>query len=558
MLETRYLSRDLFALALLTATLYVAVAIGTYDPGDPVFSFYSLTDQPTYAVLPTPTSIHNTGGRCGALTAHWLLSAFGLGAYYMLFSAAALSAWLLARKQVRERWQRLFGWALTLLAFCSLAALLSPGWGTLPMIGPGGYLGATGKAVLVEHFATLGAYLIALSVFLCGQMLCTEYAFVRMLYWSTVAPALGISRRVRKPRATALSVQALDKPARKIAFHPEQSLLTPDAEEQEEEEEEAEDEESAESTGEEPAIRIAGKAPKPAVKPAADKPEPKPVVKPAPTLPRPPEVKAPAAVTPAAAPSAVIAVATKHSPQAPSDSAESSAPRVKGPSTKDDRQKVREELDAASHTDSRFEYQLPSLDLLLESEDIAYDEQEKEVRRKAKLLEKTFANFGFNVRVVEIETGPVIAQYEVELEAGLRLSRITGLAEDLAIALRVPSVRIVAPIPGKNTVGIEVPNEQRQLVRLREVIEETGVQAKKMKIPIYLGKDVAGNPMVCDLTSLPHLLIAGRTGTGKSVCLNTIIVSMLMRAWMANPRGDGTAGCSSPSSARDSPAASCS
>ena len=122
----------------------------------------------------------------------------------------------------------------------------------------------------------------------------------------------------------------------------------------------------------------------------------------------------------------------------------------------------------------------------------------------------------------------MIAQFEVELEAGLRLSKITGLADDLAIALRVPSVRIVAPIPGKNTVGIEVPNENRQLVRLREVIEEANGQAKRMKIPIYLGKDVAGNPLVVDLTTLPHLLIAGRTGTGKSVCLNSIIVSMLM------------------------------
>ena len=138
--------------------------------------------------------------------------------------------------------------------------------------------------------------------------------------------------------------------------------------------------------------------------------------------------------------------------------------------------------------------------MLLANEHVCYEEHEKEVRRKAKILEKTFKDFGFNIRVVEIETGPVIAQYEVELEAGLRLSKITSLADDLAIALRVPSVRIVAPIPGKNTVGIEVPNENRQLVRLREVIEETNGRAKKMKIPIYLGKDVAGNPMAVDLT----------------------------------------------------------
>ena len=133
-----------------------------------------------------------------------------------------------------------------------------------------------------------------------------------------------------------------------------------------------------------------------------------------------------------------------------------------------------EQLDAAeSQGAGEFDYQLPPLDLLLPSDEVSYEEHEKEVRRKAKVLEKTFQNFGFNVKVVEIETGPVIAQFEVELEAGLRLSKITGLADDLAIALRVPSVRIVAPIPGKNTVGIEVPNEHRQLVRIREVIEET-------------------------------------------------------------------------------------
>jgi DNA segregation ATPase FtsK/SpoIIIE, S-DNA-T family len=151
----------------------------------------------------------------------------------------------------------------------------------------------------------------------------------------------------------------------------------------------------------------------------------------------------------------------------------------------------------------------------------------REVRRKAKILENTFKDFGFNVRVVEIETGPVIAQYEIELEAGLRLSKITSLSDDLAIALRVPSVRIVAPIPGKNTVGIEVPNEVRQIVRLREVIEEQGAKGKKPR-SLFLGKDVSGNALTADLATLPHLLIAGRTGTGKSVCLNAIIASILM------------------------------
>ncbi|MEL7337838.1 MAG: DNA translocase FtsK, partial [Planctomycetota bacterium] len=184
---------------------------------------------------------------------------------------------------------------------------------------------------------------------------------------------------------------------------------------------------------------------------------------------------------------------------------------------------VREELPGRSAP-----YQLPPLNLLKAGDDVSYDEQLREVREKARKIEQAFASFGFNIRVVEIETGPVIAQYEIELESGLKLSKITGLSDDLAIALRVSSVRIVAPIPGKNTVGIEVPNDTRQVVQLRDVIEETDESAAKMNVPIFLGKDVSGNPMTVDLARMPHLLIAGRTGTGKSVCLNAIISSILM------------------------------
>ncbi|MFN9605134.1 MAG: DNA translocase FtsK [Planctomycetota bacterium] len=196
--------------------------------------------------------------------------------------------------------------------------------------------------------------------------------------------------------------------------------------------------------------------------------------------------------------------------------------------SEEEKEELYNELDDTRLPEGTEEYVLPSVELLIEGDDFSYDEQTEEVKRKARILEQTFYNFGFNIRVVEIETGPVIAQYEIELEAGLRLSKITGLADDLAIALRVPSVRIVAPIPGKNTVGIEVPNERRQVVRMREVIEEGAGQVKKMKIPLFLGKDVSGKPLAVDLASLPHLLIAGRTGTGKSVCLNSIICSILM------------------------------
>ena len=132
------------------------------------------------------------------------------------------------------------------------------------------------------------------------------------------------------------------------------------------------------------------------------------------------------------------------------------------------------------------------------------------------------------MKVVEIDTGPVITQFELELEAGLRLSKVTSLADDLAIALRVPSVRVVAPIPGKNTVGVEVPNDKRVMVRLRDLIESCAKDVEDKRIPLFMGKDVSGRPLAVDMAKMPHLLIAGRTGTGKSVCLNALILSILM------------------------------
>jgi S-DNA-T family DNA segregation ATPase FtsK/SpoIIIE len=173
-------------------------------------------------------------------------------------------------------------------------------------------------------------------------------------------------------------------------------------------------------------------------------------------------------------------------------------------------------------------YQPPPMDLLERPPANPVQEQESLIQTRAMILEKTLREHGCVVRVVQIDTGPVITMFEIELEAGLRVSKIVGLSADLAIALAVQSVRIVSPIPGKTTVGIEVPNESREVVRLSEVMSSTDEDPERMRIPLFLGKDVKGQPMVFDLAEMPHLLIAGRTGTGKSVCLNAMILSILM------------------------------
>ncbi|APZ94095.1 DNA translocase FtsK [Fuerstiella marisgermanici] len=174
------------------------------------------------------------------------------------------------------------------------------------------------------------------------------------------------------------------------------------------------------------------------------------------------------------------------------------------------------------------QYDLPDLRLLEEPEEFPYEFLAKKARIAAATLEKTFEQFGLNIRVSEVDTGPAVTQFELDLEPGLRLNKVTALEDDLAIGLRVPAVRVVAPIPGKNTVGVEVPNEKQVTVRLRELIQTYGSKADEFKIPLFFGKDVSGRPLAVDLAKMPHLLIAGRTGTGKSVCLNTLILSMLM------------------------------
>jgi S-DNA-T family DNA segregation ATPase FtsK/SpoIIIE len=203
--------------------------------------------------------------------------------------------------------------------------------------------------------------------------------------------------------------------------------------------------------------------------------------------------------------------------------------KVNPPATvKSEREQVIAQLEEGSQQADGSNYVLPSLDMLEHPVEFPYEELAKKAQIAAVTLEKTFTEFGLNVKVNEIDTGPVITQFELSLEAGLRLNKVVALENDLAIALRVPAVRVVAPIPGKNTVGVEVPNEMQVMVRLRELIEACPGDIEKKRIPLFLGKDVSGRPMIVDLCKMPHLLIAGRTGTGKSVCLNALILSILM------------------------------
>ena len=148
----------------------------------------------------------------------------------------------------------------------------------------------------------------------------------------------------------------------------------------------------------------------------------------------------------------------------------------------------------------------------------------------SKILEKKLADFGVTGRVVRVHPGPVITMYEYEPAAGIKVNRIVGLTDDLTMALRAISIRIIAPLPGKSVVGIEVPNPQRETVYLREGLEADSFRKSKSSLAVAMGKDIFGNPVTSDLAKMPHLLVAGSTGTGKSVFLNSFLCSLLCRA----------------------------
>lgn len=175
-------------------------------------------------------------------------------------------------------------------------------------------------------------------------------------------------------------------------------------------------------------------------------------------------------------------------------------------------------------------FRLPEVSLLESIETSAVSPDQESLVMNSRILEKKLADFGVEGEVTEVSPGPVITMYEFKPAPGVKISKIVGLADDLALALKAASIRVVAPIPGKGTLGIEIPNSSRQPVVIRDVIDHPGFNQYKGKLTLALGKDTTGNPVFTDLGRMPHLLIAGATGTGKSVCLNAIIISLLYQA----------------------------
>lgn len=217
------------------------------------------------------------------------------------------------------------------------------------------------------------------------------------------------------------------------------------------------------------------------------------------------------------------------------EGADSSPIKTTNDSNNDIGREVTEELEqniilSSSNTEENREYRYPTVDLLVQNNQSKLNkEDKKELISNANKLEETLVSFGVEAKVVQVTKGPSVTRFELQPSAGVKVSKIVNLADDIALNLAASGVRIEAPIPGKAVVGIEVPNKELTAVHLREVIESPEFSTSTKNLTFCLGKDIGGNCVVSDLTKMPHMLIAGATGSGKSVCINTLIISILYK-----------------------------
>ena len=457
---------------------------------------FSAADNPATVVWPNPSPADNLCGSVGAWIAYQAFHYVGFGAYpLLLLCNAAIIAWS-RRARLNDLWLRAIGAAFVCTACATLSAMAFAPAETYLLTGPGGVLGTATAGFLQSKLHTLGTALILALSLLVGLVLAADNLLVatfRGLRWAgqhsgpvlarggtavtgaSAAVASGVaalSQRLSEPRATETADDA--------ASPPEPSAPEPDSLDEDPEVEEAID--LDEFPDEEPAS--------------------------------PPTIVKPAAKAANAAKTGDPSAAEAAGPLFRAIGRQSSAPK---PAARRD-----------PRPPSDDDYNLPPIDLLERSPAVDKGAIETLCREKAYILEQTLNEFRLAVEVVAIETGPVITVFELKLAPGIKVSQIASLTNDMARALKAPAVRVVAPLPGKNTIGIEVPNIDKEKVRLRDVMEMAASRIERLTIPLFLGKDASGQPLATDLTRMPHLLIAGTTGSGKSVCISSLIMSMLL------------------------------
>jgi S-DNA-T family DNA segregation ATPase FtsK/SpoIIIE len=509
------------------AWVFLLVSLGSFH----------YTDWPSHEIYPHP-SIQNLCGSVGAFLAYHAFVTIGQGVFPVMFFTGVCLVLLMCGNRVGDLWMRAIGLILLTVAFAAAVHHFKPGsYDGFPE-GRGGVIGISASTILQHYFNTVGTRLILLTTALVGLLLAADDLVLRTP--GVVSGAFTVVRD-KAPRINWNFVQIPKLPslpkfvtrdavlAKGSAFKKSFGLGTSDEPLALQPSNPAKREKSFKSgTNARPAGPIAPLSPALVVAgtQSDDQDEDNDVIDLSYQDDEPAMAAAEAAHVDEAEPEpSEAAIIPPPQEQAPEPVVVLPPPKmniiVKLPSF----MKLRQT--APPPPKALGDYHLPGWDVLAEAEHGYAESQEQFVREQAAILEQALREFSIDAQVVEIDTGPVITMYEISLAPGIKVSAITALTNDIMRSLKAESVRIVAPVPGKNTVGIEVPNALKEKVRMKELMQTAPEAMNKMQIPLFLGKDASGDPLITDLVKMPHCLIAGTTGSGKSVCINTIIMSIM-------------------------------
>jgi S-DNA-T family DNA segregation ATPase FtsK/SpoIIIE len=470
--------REIWGIVFLSLFFFVAIGLFSYDPRDPSFNSVS-----------TSKEVWNLTGLVGSYTADLLFQTFGLSAFLVLFPVIFLSILCFFPMSITRKWPRIFGFLLLILFACGF---LSLSFKTIHLkdqsLLAGGFTGHIVTSILLPYFNKVGSYIIILGGIAASSILSLNISLV----------TAGMSIVSLFLKLFSLFPFFKSRPVRKLK---EEAYEPPEFDGVETEF----DESDVPAFEDEPTV----------IETNEEKDEFSEV----------PDI-----------PSDIIEESFERAP----DQISASSDLAADIEFLDDTQALTVATAKRSRGSSilsattyefpipKGNFKLPKLDIL--SDNIEKVQIDKETLLKnARILEQKLKDFNVEGRVVEVRPGPIITVYEFEPAPGIKVSRIVNLSDDLSLALSALSVRIVAPIPGKSVVGIELPNDQREIIRLKEILQGNDFKSLKYRLPLSLGKNISGEPIIADLARMPHLLVAGATGSGKSVFINSIVSSLLFR-----------------------------
>ena len=477
--RSREHTKEIYGVLFLAASVFFTLCLFSYDALDPSFT-----------TLAVGRRVHNLGGVVGAHISDLLFTLFGYGATLIPVALFGVSFTHFAQRnfsELRFGWKRMIAY-FSLIIFCSLFGHLKFGEVELGgrLVDAGGVIGWWGGGRMVRFFGRFGTYLVTASGILLATLTITQISLLRAvkLFQAFAFLVLGKAQSILLSFLTiawARTKKNLSRMALEVREWWKKRKFRPVP---------------AAPKISRPTTAI---PPPPSPLRAVSKPQPQP-------QPVPPPPVVPTALAPEPEPKIL--------------------PRLDQIGLKEG--KKRDQLELISPVIA--DYQLPQLSFLDSESQETVKVDEEQLKLNSKLLEKKLMDYGVEGRITEIHPGPIITMYEFEPAAGVKVNKIVNLEDDLSLTMGGKSVRIIAPIPGKAAVGIEIPNNVRETVWLKEVIGHPKFQKAESRLTLALGKDTEGIPFVTDLAKMPHLLVAGATGAGKSVSVNSMILSILYKA----------------------------